>query len=144
MPPILVNPNLEGPRKVWPLPKGSSQVPDAPPATLDHHFQVIRSADLVSMIVSSAGLEFADGILTAAADGPGGLLVYTLPFQHLGEEATYEGLAPVPNEAHPDQPPTPSPAGFDPEPTIPVGSKMSSSKLVATPLKRRTLPRSRR
>ncbi len=121
VPPILVNPNLEGPRKVWPLPKGSSQVPDAPPATLDHHFQVIRSADLVSMIVSSAGLEFADGILTAAADGPGGLLVYTLPFQHLGEEATYEGLAPVPNEAHPDQPPTPSPAGFDPEPTIPVG-----------------------
>lgn len=123
VPPILVNPNLEGPRRVWPIPEGSSQVPDAPAVTLDHHFQVIRSADLVSLIVSSAGLDLADGALSAAADGEGGLLVYTLPFQHLGERAYYEGIpAPQPDPDNPDGPPKPS-TGAPETPVIPTDGR---------------------
>ncbi len=131
VPPILINPNLEGPRRVWPLPEGSAQVPDAPAITLDHHFQVIRSADLVSMIVSSAGLDLADGTLTAAADGAGGLLVFTLPFQHLGERAFYEGIpAPEPNPVNPTGPTLPS-TGAAEVPSFPVdGIPARASRVV--------------
>lgn len=130
IPPVLLNPHIEWPHRVPRLPAGQSQVPPAPEVTPDHFFEVIRSADLVSLVVSSSGLDLADGLLKAAADGPGGLLIFTLPFQHLGEQATYEGQAPVPNESHPDQPPTSSPPGADSEPTIPVDGRPARSSRV--------------
>lgn len=124
VPPVLIDPHIELPPIIkWPIPEGNSQIPDAPEVTLDHHFQVIRSADLVSLIVSSAGLDLAGDTLTAAADGAGGLLVYTLPFQHLGERAYYEGIpAPQPNPDNPDGPPQPS-SGAPEVPVIPTDGR---------------------
>ena len=129
--PILINPNVELPHRVPRLPIGQSQVPSAPPANLDHHFEVIRSSDLVSLIVSSAGFELIEGVLTTAPDGAGGLLVYTLPFQHLGEQAFYEGIpAPEPNATDPSGPPKPS-TGAPEVPTNPVdGIPARASRVV--------------
>ncbi len=87
---------------------GDLAVPPAQQVEVEHSFEVIRSADLVSLIVSTSGFDLNAGVLTAREPGPG-LLIFTLPFQHLGEEAVYDGEAgedmPVPNENHPEQPP---------------------------------------
>ena len=122
VPTVVIDPGLViPPIKIPRVPEGSSQAAPAPEVTLDHHVEVIRSADLVSMVVSTSGFDLADGVFTTAADGPGGLLVFTLPFQHLGEQAFYEGIpAPQPNPADPDGPPVQSSGGPE-QPTNPVG-----------------------
>lgn len=94
----------------------------APPAdvTVEHTIEVIRSADLVALTVGTAGFDLADGVLTVRGDGPG-LLIFALPFQHLGEQAFYEGLpAPEPNPTNPSGPPVTVNGGAE-VPGTPVG-----------------------
>ncbi len=98
---------------IWRIPDrfpdlGGQAVPPPQQIEPERSFEVIRSADLVALTVSTAGFDLDAGVLTARDPGPG-LLIFTLPYQHLGEQATYEGSAGEdirkPNEAHPDQPP---------------------------------------
>ena len=102
-----------------PLPAGT--VPAAEPVEVEHVFEVIRSADLVSLIVGTSGFDLDADVLTVRDAGPG-LLIFTLPFQHLGEEATYEaGKVPVPNEGKPTQKPGEQNGPSDATPPTPVG-----------------------
>ena len=124
---------------IWRIPirlpdLGDLAVP--PPAQIEpeHSFEVIRSADLVSLTVSTSGFDLADGVLTARDPGPG-LLIYSFPFQHLGEKAYYEGLpSPVPNPLHPDQPPQTSSGGVEtPDSPVPGIPARGSRVVVAAP-----------
>lgn len=116
VPPIVARPSLD-PRvpierldPIWRIPTrfpdlGGQAVPPPKQIEPEQSFEVIRSADLVSLIVSTSGFDLADGVLTARDPGPA-LLIFTLPFQHLGEQATYEGeTVPVPDETKPTEKP---------------------------------------
>ncbi len=89
-------------------------------------FDLIRPEDLVVLTVEAVGCELVDGepprlrALAAAADA---LLVVHYPFQHLAEQAFYEGgTMPEPDPLEPDAGPMPSPQGptADPRPFPPV------------------------
>ena len=115
VPPIAIDPNHRFPIP-RPDPFPEQTVPAPAQVRPEHSFEVIRSADLVSLIVSSSGFDLAEGVLTVRADTPG-LLIFSLPFQHLGEQATYEGeTVPVPNEGKPTEKPK---AVTDPSDGIP-------------------------
>ncbi|MFT4294781.1 MAG: hypothetical protein QM582_05145 [Micropruina sp.] len=101
---------------VWRIPiefpdLGGLAVPAPTPIEVEHSFEVIRSVDLVSLVVSTSGFDLDAGVLTVRGEGPG-RLIYTLPFQHLGERAFYEGLpAPEPNPLDPAGKPVPTSGG---------------------------------
>lgn len=144
-PPIIARPTLD-PRvpiekldPIWRIPNrvpdlGEQAVPPAKQIQPEHTFEVIRSADLVSLTVSASGFDLADGVLTARDPGPG-LLIYSFPFQHLGEKAYYEGLpSPIPNPLHPDQPPQQSSGGVEtPDTPVPGVPARGSRVVVAAP-----------
>ena len=80
---------------------------------------VVRPADLVALTFAGYDLELVGGSkphLRPIA-GVEGKLVVVLAYQHLGERALYEGLAPVPNESSPDGKPH-DPATEVPPPAI--------------------------
>ncbi|MFT4227654.1 hypothetical protein [Micropruina sp.] len=112
---------------------GDLAVPPAQQIEVEHSFEVIRSSDLVSLIVSTSGFDLDAGTLTARDPGPA-LLIFTLPFQHLGEQATYEGeTVPVPNESKPTEKPTNVTDPSDGVPPTPVGGiPARASRLVVT------------
>ncbi len=146
VPPIIARPELD-PRvpidQLDPIWRGPIRLPDlgelaVPPAKSiepEHSFEVIRSADLVSLIVSSSGLDLDAGVLTARDPGPA-LLIFTLPFQHLGEQATYEGeTVPVPDETKPTEKPksvTDPSDGVPPTPVAGIPAR-ASRVVVAVP-----------
>ena len=89
-----------------------SQGAEQDPRTV--HVDLIRSADLVALSVDAVGCELVSGGVEPAHLRPiagfaGPHLVVTYGFQHVGEEAVYEGSAgsglPVPNEFDPSQKP---------------------------------------
>ncbi|HEX9645492.1 MAG TPA: hypothetical protein VGC11_15980 [Acidimicrobiia bacterium] len=96
---------------------------------------VIRPDDLVALTVAGYGVELVTG--DAAAIRPTGdtsRLVVHLTYQHLGERAIYEGLAPVPDESGPTGPPVDSggtPDGENARPVPPVQARPAKgSRLV--------------
>ena len=129
IPPVVIDPNLTFPGRLPDL--GDLAVPPAKRIEPEHTFEVIRSADLVSLIVSTSGLDLADGVLTARDPGPA-LLIFTLPFQHLGEQATYEGeTVPVPDETKPTEKPKTVTDPSDGVPPTPVaGIPARASRVV--------------
>ncbi len=110
------------------------------------HIDLIRSADLVVLSIDAIGCELVAGgaepaHLRPIAGFEGPLLVVGYAFQHIGEEALYEGRVgsklPVPNEFDPSQPPAdePPPPGHDPDAriTAPVAARAArGSRLVFT------------
>src|SRR4051812_49331353 len=70
---------------------------------------VVRPADLVALTAEVYGCELTGGAepVLKPLDGATARLVLRLPFQHTAERALYEGLAPVPDPAHPEQKPIP-------------------------------------
>ena len=125
---------------IWRIPVqfpdlGGQAVPPPQQIEPEHSFEVIRSADLVSLTVSTSGFDLDDGSLTARDPGPA-LLIFGLPFQHLGEQATYEGeTVPVPNEAKPTEKPTNVTDPSDGVPPTPVAGipARASRVVVAVP-----------
>jgi hypothetical protein len=99
-------------------------------------FDLIRPKDLVVLSVEAVGCELVDGDPPRLRPTPGepeARLVIHYPFQHLAEQAFYEGGATVlvPDELHPDWEPLPSSASADPRPFSPVGVRASrASRLV--------------
>ena len=90
VPPILIDPHLEGPHRIPTLPAGQQVVPAAPAIEVDHHFEVIRSADLVSLIVSTAGFDLADvtGDFDTFGFTAGSAATFALPTAFGGEDLT--------------------------------------------------------
>ena len=76
---------------------GRDAEPDATPAEPSIRFDVIRAADLVALSVSAVDCELVAGGESPPAlrpiQGQDARLVVTFPYQHLGEEAAYEGRA---------------------------------------------------
>ena len=110
------------------------------------HIDLIRAADLVALSIDAIGCELLAGGTEPAHLRPlagfvGPRLVVGYAFQHIGEEALYEGRVasslPVPNELHPEQAPVnePPPPGHDPNArtTPPVAARAArGSRLVFT------------
>ena len=110
------------------------------------HVDLIRSADLVALSVDAVGCELVSGgsepaHLRPIAGFAGPHLVVTYAFQHVGEEAVYEGHPvsglPVPNEFDHSQKPVNEllPPGHDPNARVtpPVAARAArGSRLVFT------------
>lgn len=89
---------------------------------------LIRPDDLLALSVEAIGCELDDGETVQIRPVQGetdAVLVVRFPFQHIGEEAFYEGgQVLVPDELHPDQPPLPDARAGPPAlPRAPVGAR---------------------
>ena len=73
----------------------------------DISFDVIRPSDLVALSVDGYGLELVVGSnpRLRPVEGVSSLLVVGFSFQHIGEHAIYEALAPVPDDLDPGEKP---------------------------------------
>jgi hypothetical protein len=110
------------------------------------HIDIVRSADLVALSVDAVGCELvSDGSEPAHLRPIVGFarprLIVRYAFQHIGEEAIYEGLSgakiPIPNESdhsrgpHTDPIPDPPPHNPHARPTPPIGARAArGSRLV--------------
>jgi hypothetical protein len=107
---------------------------------------VIRATDLVALSVSAVNCELVAGgeapPVLRPIQGKKGRLVVTFPYQHLAEEAVYEGSAPgeapvlVPNDAQGGTPvadPTPSDPNAKVTPLVDVRPARSSRLVFAVP-----------
>jgi hypothetical protein len=125
---------------------GHDAEPDAAPAAPSVHVDVIRAADLVALSVSAVGCELVAGGESPPAlrpiQGQQARLVVTFPYQHLAEEAAYEGRAAgespvkIPDDEHggvPKDDPTPSNPGVLVTPIVGVRPARSSRLVFAVP-----------
>jgi hypothetical protein len=126
---------------------GRDVEPGAAPSAQAVHVDVIRPADLVALSVSAVGCELVTGGDSPPAlrpiQGQEARLVVTFPYQHLAEEAAYEGRAAgespvrIPDDEHggvaKDDTTTPDNPGVLVTPIVGVRPARSSRLVFAVP-----------
>lgn len=95
----------------WRLLHPNAPIP--PAVEPDLVFDVVRPRDLVSISVAAYEAELVEGespVLRATGDAA---LVISFSYQHLGEQAFYEGQAPIPDPMDPSGEPLEGPTGAE-------------------------------